>query len=194
MALIKAKYRGLDSAAHNLVLISTATASSDSEIEFDLDSTYDHYIFRFSKIHPSGDNVDFRFDVSLTSDSDYGSATLTYILVRDYKSESSGEEIGGNAADSTGTLGVVNLAKSTSGDTDHSLEGTFEIYNPSSTTFTKGFRGDIISVMHNTGGDRPQRTSLLGDIRNTTAVDKIKFFYETGNIDSGTITQYGVKT
>ena len=175
----------------NLVLVSTATASSDSLLEFDLNSTYDHYLFRFSKIHPSADDSDFRFDVSLTSDTDYNSATLTYILNRDHASEVSGSGTAVNAANSTGTLGVVNVFKGTSADSDHCIDGTFEIFNPSSTTFTKGFTSMVLGVQN---GNSVRRERLTGDIRSATAVDKIKFFFESGNIDSGTISQYGVKT
>ena len=175
----------------NLVKISTATLSSDSLAEFDLDSTYDHYIFRFSKVHGSSDDDDFRFDASLTSDTDYGSATLTYVLNRDSASESSGSEVGANAASSTGTLGIAQLFKGASADSDHCLDGTFEIFNPASTTFTKGFTSMISGVQY---ANNVRRERVTGDIRSSTAVDKIKFFFQDGNLDSGTITQYGVKT
>jgi len=175
----------------NLVKISTATLSSDSLVEFDLDSTYDHYIFRFSKVHGSSDDDDFRFDASLTSDTDYGSATLTYVLNRDSISESSGVEVGANAGSSTGTLGIVQLFKGASADNDHCLDGTFEIFNPASTTFTKGFTSMILGVQY---ANNVRRERVTGDIRSSTAVDKVKFFFQDGNLDSGTITQYGVKT
>lgn len=194
MSISKIQASSLEANATNLVIISTATASADSIIEFDLDNTYDHYIFRFNKIHSSNDNVDFRADVSQTSDTDYGDATITYLNVRDYQSESGATGIGEQEGASYGTTTYINLAKSTSGDNDHCLDGTFEIYNPSSTTFTTGFRADIVSIQYNSGGDRAKRTGIFGDIRNETAVDKIKFFFEAGTIETGSITHYGVKT
>ena len=177
--------------AGNLIKISTATLSSDSLIEFDLDSTYDHYIFRFSKVHNSDDNKDLRFDVSLTSDTDYASATVTLLLIRDSQSESSGNLVANNAASSTGTTGTGNIFKGASADNDHCIDGTFELHNPASTTFTKSFH----SIMHGVQyADNVRRETLVGEVRSATAVDKIKFFMESGNLDSGTITQYGVKT
>ena len=175
----------------NLVKISTATLSSDASAEFDLDSTYDHFLFRISKLHISADTDDFACDFSLTSDTDYGSATLTYLTIRSTQSESSGNSVGTAGASSTGTLSRINLFKSVSADNDHALEGTFEIYNPSNTTFTKGVRSDIIGVRSD---DNVTKCLMHGDIRSSTAVDKIKFFCVSGNLDSGTITQYGVKT
>ena len=44
-----------------LVLLSTATASSSSTIDFtsSIDSTYKEYIFKFIDIHPATDGTDF---------------------------------------------------------------------------------------------------------------------------------------
>ena len=174
----------------NLVKISTATLSGDQSAEFDLDSTFEHFLFRMSKLHASADTDAFKVDFSLTSDTDYGGATITYAVVRDFQSESSGNTASNINNFSTGTLGNVGFINSTSADDDHAVEGTFEIYNPSSTTFTKKFRGELLSV---SGGNNVMKQSLFGDIRNTTAVDKVKFFMESGNFASGKITQYGIK-
>ena len=60
----------------------------------------------------------------------------------------------------------------------------------SNTTFTKGFRSECVFVE---AGDNVMRTVTLGDIRNATAVDKLKFFMNSGTLVSGKITQYGIK-
>jgi len=191
MALIKTSAQGLTTDATNLVKISTATLNGDQSAEFDLDSTYEHFLFRLSKLHASADTDAFKVDFSLTSDTDYGGATITYAVVRDFMSEISGSGTSSNINNySTGTLGNVGFINSTSADDDHAVEGTFEIYNPSSTTFTKKFRGELFSV---SGGNNVMKQSGFGDIRNTTAVDKVKFFMESGNFASGKITQYGIK-
>lgn len=190
MALIKTSAQGLASDATNLVKISTATLSGDVSAEFDLDSTYEHFLFRISGIHVSADTDSFALDFSLTSDTDYGSATITYAVVRDFQSESSGNTTSNINNSNTGTLGSITWQNSVSADDDHSLEGTFEIYNPSSTTFTKGFTGTLIGI---SGGNNVMKQTLFGDIRNTTAVDKVKFFMVSGNMASGKITQYGIK-
>ena len=190
MALIKTSALGLESDATNLVKISTATLSGDVSAEFDLDSTYEHFLFRISGIHVSADTDSFALDFSLTSDTDYGSATITYAVVRDFQSESSGNTTSNINNSNTGTLGSITWQNSVSADDDHSLEGTFEIYNPSSTTFTKGFTGTLIGI---SGGNNVMKQTLFGDVRNATAVDKIKFFMGSGNMASGKITQYGIK-
>ena len=177
--------------AGNLIKISTATLSGDVSAEFDLDSTYEHFLFRISGIHVSADTDAFKVDFSLTSDTDYGSATITYAVVRDFMGEISGSGVSSNINNySTGTLGSVTWMNSVSADNDHSIEGTFEIYNPSSTTFTKGFTGTLLGV---SGGDNVMKQALFGDVRSTTAVDKVKFFMDSGNMASGKITQYGIK-
>ena len=191
MAISKIQASSLEADATNLVKISTATLNGDQSAEFDLDSTYEHFLFRLSKLHASADTDAFKVDFSLTSDTDYGGATITYAVVRDFMSEISGSGTSSNINNySTGTLGNVGFINSTSADDDHAVEGTFEIYNPSSTTFTKKFRGELFSV---SGGNNVMKQSGFGDIRNTTAVDKVKFFMESGNFASGKITQYGIK-
>ena len=191
MSIIKTSALGLKSDATNLVKISTATLSSDASAEFDLDSTYDHFLFRFSKLHVSADTDTFKIDFSLTSDTDYNSATITYAVVRDFQSESSGNTSSNINNFSTGTLSSVTWMNSVSADDDHCVDGTFEIFNPASTTFTKSFH----SIMHGVQyADNVRRETLVGEVRSATAVDKIKFFMESGTLDSGTITQYGVKT
>jgi len=175
----------------NLVKISTATLSGDTSAEFDLDSTYEHFLFRLSAIHISADTDSFKVDFSLTSDTDYGSATITYMGSRNFQSEISGIGTAGNVFNaSTGTLSEATIANSVSADNDHALDGTFEIFNPSNTTFTKGFRGEITYMEKD---NNIIRTVTHGDIRNSTAVDKIKFLMESGNFASGKITQYGIK-
>ena len=56
--------------------------------------------------------------------------------------------------------------------------------------FTKGFTGTLIGV---SGGNNVMKQTLFGDIRSSTAVDKVKFFMASGNMASGKITQYGIK-
>jgi len=191
MALSKIKSTSLETDATNLVKISTVTLSGDVSAEFDLDSTYEHFLFRFSAIHISANTDDFKVDFSLTSDTNYASATITYMGSRNYQSEISGTGTAGNVNNySTGTSSSAVIANYVSADNDHSIDGTFEIYNPSNTTFTKGFRGECVYME---AGDNIIRTVTHGDIRNATAVDKIKFFMASGNMASGKITQYGVK-
>ena len=61
-----------------LVHIKTLTASSSSTLSFVdgtdsvvLDSTYPIYKFEFINIHPATDNVEFQFNVSIDSGSNY---------------------------------------------------------------------------------------------------------------------------
>ena len=68
--------------------------------------------------------------------------------------------------------------------------GTLTIYNPSSTTFVKHF----ISRCHNNHyADRTGDIYVAGYFNTTSAIDAIKFQFNNGNIDDGTIKMYGVK-
>jgi hypothetical protein len=74
-------------------------------------------------------------------------------------------------------------------DNDENLCGTFQLFNPSSTTFVKHFISRISS-----SHDLPMANdNFVGGYANTTsAINGIKFNFNTGNIDSGTIKMYGV--
>jgi hypothetical protein len=64
---------GSISSLGSLTHISTATASASASIEFTsgIDSTYKEYVFYFVNIHPATDDVDFSFNLSTDSGSNY---------------------------------------------------------------------------------------------------------------------------
>jgi hypothetical protein len=64
-----------------ITLISSQTASASASISFTsgIDSTYKAYKFVFSSIHPANNQVDFQFNLSTDSGSNYNvSKTTTY--------------------------------------------------------------------------------------------------------------------
>ena len=158
----------------SLVLISEQTASSSSTIDFTsgIDSTYKEYQFHFTDIHPATDNVDFM------------------VLFRD----------GSSAFDATGLAynTGMDLAQATSGqkliedqgnDNDQCGSGILHLFDPSSTTFVKHFIARTRNTHH---GDYTADEFVAGYINTTTALDKITFYFSSGN-QAGTIKMYGVK-
>ena len=180
-----------------MTFIKKLTASSSGTLSFVdgassvvLDSTYKEYIFIFNNIHPATDNVDFTFNGSTDSGSNYNvTKTTTYI------------EAYHNESDTTTSLeynGTWDLAQSTSAqkiavqigsDNDESFSGTLSLFNPSSTTFVKHFNSNINEYHHS----NYTLQALVGGYLNTTsAVDAVQFKMSSGNIESGTITLYGI--
>ena len=178
----------------SLVLISTETASSSSAISFTsgIDSTYKEYIFKFIDIHPSADNINFTFNMSIDSGSNYNVTKTTTFFEAYHKEDDSDSYFaiadGRDLAQSTNFqqlngAGVQN-------ENDGSISGYLHIFDPSSTTFVKHF---IASSGCNAHNSHYAWNSFIAGYGNTTsAVDAIQFKMSSGDIDAGTIKMYGV--
>ena len=176
-----------------MTLLSTQTASTSATISFTsgIDSTYDSYVFKFYDIHPANDNADFSFQVDTGTNTSYNQ-TITSTCFESYHNE----------ADSDTTLGYStagDLAQSTSfqplvrgigNDNDQSGSGELSIYSPSSTTFVKHFMANGNLYLHN---DYSRNMFVAGYVNTTTALTRVQFKFNSGNIDSGTIKLYGIK-
>ena len=175
-----------------LKLLSTQTASASASISFTsgIDSTYDSYVFKYINIHSSNNIVNFEFNLSTDGGSNYN-VTKTTTQFRAYHGEN----------DSNPTLryeSSYDLAQSTSFQlfsnnlgnlNDECCSGTFQIFNPSSTTFVKHF---IASTSVNSEDDYAYNFNLAGYGNTTSAVNAIRFRCSAGNIDDGIIKMYGV--
>ena len=176
----------------SLVLLSTQTASSSATISFTsgIDSTYKEYIFKYTDIHPASDNVDFQFNMSTDTGSNYN-VTKTTTGFQAYLNEGDSAnglayESGRDLAQSTDFQGVL---IGVGNEADQCCAGQLHLFNPSSTTFVKHF----ISRGNNYRADTESQQSYFAGYGNTTsAVDAIQFKMSSGNIDAGTIKLYGV--
>jgi hypothetical protein len=85
--------------------------------------------------------------------------------------------------------GFQRLTEGTGADNDQSCSGTLTIYNPSDTTFVKHFIANTHNAHH---GDYAMNNFIAGYVNITTAITRVQFKFESGNIDSGIIKLYGV--
>ena len=176
--------------AGDMVLVSSATASSSASIEFSL-GNYKEYQFFFVNMHPATNNVEFEFNMSTDSGSNYN-VTKTTTAFHAYHEEAS---VGTGLTYLTGE----DLAQSTSfqninfqlgNDNDQNVSGYLQLFNPSSTTYVKHF----ICVSNLTGYTNYVFNNYIAGYGNTTsAVNAIRFQMSSGNIDDGIIKLYGVK-
>ena len=182
----------LANASDGITLISSQTASNSASISFTsgLTSTYKAYKFVFSSIHPRTDNVNFTFNMSTDSGSNYN-VTKTTTSFNAYHDE----------ADTATNLGYQtdeDLAQSTDfqmlnrqigNGADESVSGYLDLFNPSSTTYVKHF----ISRSNRYDYNNFSVDNYLAGYGNTTsAVNAIQFKMSSGNLD-GTIYLYGIK-
>ena len=175
-----------------ITLISSQTASASASISFTtgLTSTYKAYKFVFSNIHTSSDGYDFKFNLSTDAGSNYNVTKTTTAF-----------DAGHNEADSATNLSydtARDLAQSTSDqiiatnlgtDNDQNASGSLILFNPSSTTYVKHFISNMNSYEYD---DRTRVFYVAGYANTTSAVNAIRFKFDTGNFD-GTIYLYGIK-
>jgi hypothetical protein len=177
-----------------LKLLSTQTASSSASISFTsgIDSTYDIYKWEFINCHPATDDVNFQFNLSTDSGSNYN-VTKTTTAFRAYHGEITDytgleydppDDLAQSTSDS-----ILTVGGGIGNDADQNVSGSLTIYNPSSTVFVKHF----IARVSNYNFDNYQLDGFSAGYGNTTsAVNAIRFQMSSGNIDAGIIKMYGI--
>ena len=173
--------------------ISKSTASSSSTISFTsgIDSTYKEYLFLFTNIHPGTDNSAFVFQGNAAGGSGYNE-TITSTNFRAFHAEDDSAQtvsyVTGN--DQAQGTSFQRLTSNVNAANDSGACGFLHLFNPSSTTFIKHF---IARVGYEEQEESIQLDMFTSGYFNTTsAIDEIQFKFESGNIDAGTITLYGI--
>ena len=190
LSAITTKPSGLSGSAMNL--ISTQTASSSSTISFTsgINSTYDEYVFKFYNIHPSNDNVEFQFNMSTDSGSNYNvTKTTTTFNAHHNESDSATNLLYDTNADIAQGTGFQLLAGACGNDNDQCINGTLHLFLPSSTTFVKHFISRVAGFHE---ADYAFDFFTAGYGNTTSAIDAVQFKFDSGNIDSGVIKLYGI--
>ena len=180
-------------AGGSLVLLQTGTASNSSELVFDdfVDlSTYPSYYIVMSRIKPVNDNIElqFAFRQGGSSGSDL---TGTYYQggYYVYVDHSNGAGNFGNNSETDYHTWDNNIGN-----------GSAEACVGEATLFpATGSTNDNVTAMNHINMKQRsddtmryiQRATFKEDV---TAVTGIRFFFQTGNIASGTIRIYGVKS
>jgi len=174
-----------------LTLLSTQTASSSASISFTsgIDSTYDSYVFKFIDINPATDNVQFQFNGSTDGGSNYNvTKTTTFFSPFHLENDTNSGLNYDTPQDLAQSTASQRISYNTGNDTDTSIGGTLQLFNPSSTTFVKHFISNNADKSYN---DATGNRFIAGYFNTTSAVDAIKFEMSSGNFD-GIIKMYGV--
>jgi len=180
-------------------LIKTYTASSDSDLSFvegtdDIDFTaYDEFVFKFINIHPSEESS---FTVNFRDGGSAYDATKTTSFFHPYHDEGDLEAYleyatSSDLAQGTGTQRLFQGPMDH--DNDSCVSGELHLFNPSSTTFVKHFIATTQGVLDATVDNPYSRCGFMAGYCNVTAaIDGVQFAMESGNIDAGTISLYGI--
>jgi hypothetical protein len=175
----------------NMILISSQTASNSASISFTtgIDSTYKEYQFYFIDIYPRTDDVQFQFNLSTDSGSNYNvTKTTTYFVAWHDEADTSTNLSYRTAEDLAQSTSFQNINNSLGNDADQICAGSLTLFNPSSTTYVKHF----ISNTNNYHKDNFSNNVYMAGYGNTTsAINAVRFQMSSGNMD-GTIALFGV--
>ena len=183
---------GSISSLGSLTHIATQTASSSATISFTsgIDSTYKEYIFYFVNMHPATDNVNFSFNFSADTGSNYNVTKTTTAFQALHDEADSATQLGyASGYDLAQGTGVQILTDAIGNDNDQCMSGYLHLFNPSSTTFVKHFIAVTNSVLYH---NYSFQLFTAGYGNTTSPIDAVKFQMESGNIDSGQILLFGL--
>ena len=155
------------------------------------DSTYSAYCFKFVNIHPSTDNVEFQWNGSTNSGSNYNVTKTTTLFDAGLAEDGTGGNLNyDTGADLAQSTNHQRIARNVSSDSDHGVCGELWIFNPSSTTFAKHWWSIVTA---NDRNNFAYHTFGQGYLNTTSAVDGIIFSFASGTLESGNIRVYGLK-
>jgi hypothetical protein len=179
-------------------LIATDTSDgSDTSLGFTsgIDSTYDVYEFVYTNIHGETDRAQFCFQVEVGEGTTY-EQTITSTFFYAYHYESDGGQnlqyyASSDQAQGTALQHLSIFPDFTQGDS--SVSGKLTLYAPSSGTYVKHFMSET-NNRGDAGGEAFYSVNAFsaGYINTATAVTRIKFAFDSGEIQGGEIKMFGV--
>ena len=183
----------------SMIFIKKLTASSSGTLDFVngtsdvvFDSTYKEYVFTFNNIHPQTDDVVFTFQVDTGTNTSYNQTVTSTNFATQHGESDSPTELSyvDNRDQAQGTaFQPLSGHNDLGNDNDQCLSGQLHIFNPASTTFVKHF----IATTNQAGySDRSVNSFIAGYFNTTTALTRVQFKMDSGNIDAGDICLYGI--
>jgi len=182
------KYRDNILATKGMVFLASSDASSNATLDFTEfgASLYDAYIFVLSNVIPATDNASLGLRTSSDGGSTFDSGSSDYVYYSAIGK--AGQTLSESSSAGTTRLPITEGVSTGAGNDGAS--GSVLIAGPhlAKTTavqwdmsYVSGTVAEIFSI--NKGGG--QRTS-------SADVDAVRFLFSSGNIESGTITMYGM--
>jgi len=181
-----------------MIHIKTLTSDgSDSDLTFVdgasdvvLDNTYKTYIFKFTNIHPETDDAQFRF-AGRDGGSNYDATlTTTFFIAHQREDDGGSGSQYQSASDEAQTAGSARIAEGIGNENDQCISGELWLFNPSDTTFTTHFFSRVSRMYP--GNDSMVDDFMSGYFNVTAAIDAIQFVMNTGEIQGGSISLWGI--
>lgn len=170
--------------------LASKDASASATLDFTelVAATYDAYLFVLQNLVPANDAVNFYFRVSSDGGVNYDAGALDYTQNRAGRDSSQANDVwvtrGGSAAEVSVTISQ-NVGSAAGED---GLSGHFMLFGPH---LNKQTHVEFSVSYINAGG--LLESNLGSAVRGAASVvDAVRFLFSAGNIESGTITMYGL--
>jgi hypothetical protein len=183
----------LPNVSDGITFISSQTASNSASISFTsgLTSTYKAYKFVFVNIKPATDGATFQFNMSLDAGTNYNvtKTTTAFRAIHD-EADASTQLAYRTDFDLAQSTAYQYLIEAVGNGADECASGTLQLFNPSSTTYVKHFISNFNGYY---SADYSFNYYIAGYGNTTSAINAIRFNFDSGNISTGTIYLYGIK-
>ena len=165
------------------VLLSTTAASSSANVDIssNIDSTYKAYMIEIINMHIATNDTTLRMRFFQGGSVDTGGYDYAFQTVAN-NTTSTGHYQATNE-------GYIEMTYAQQQQNEADLSGRILIYNPADTTFNTNC---VFNLVYQVDGDNCRMADGCGRIEQTEAVDGVRFYMSSGNIDSGTFKLYGI--
>lgn len=173
-------------------LLATNPDSSDvATMEFTsgIDSTYDHYLFVLTGIHPETDGTYFGMQFNASGQSGYNEVITSAVQYTNSQEGSTDATFDFAGTSSLGQASTYQrIAVNVGADNDQSVAGIVHLFQPANTTYVTHFTSRCNSDYED---NYMFCYHTSGYINVTAAITGISFKFESGNMN-GTIQMYGI--
>ena len=170
-------------------LISTTNISDAATVSITgMDSTYKHYKMILTQLHPANDGVDLQGRAIVGGSAHTGSTSYFSIVEHSRTGNASAEF---DNQESKSFWNFNHSSENIGNANSDCVNVIIDIFNPSDTTFEKLIRTEI-NYTHAAVHEQFSRGYGINTLRLTSAFTGIQFFFDSGNIATGTIKLYGL--
>lgn len=173
------------------ILLQTNTPSGVSETTFTsgINESFDRYVFELLDVVPASDDVNFdmqvstdggatweagsQYDLAITATNDAGSDVSFGSANNDQFRMTSGGSLGVGSAAGEGLMGTVQISKPANGSLQQLIKADLSLIDSS---------------------DNAIELSATCKYEVAEAINGVRFAFDSGNIESGTVSMYGVLT
>ena len=158
-----------------------------SSVEFTsgIDSTYDIYRITLLNVHIETDDKTIQMEFSTDGGSNWDAVSKVSTAFRVYGDSTLTTSSEFDLSASTNPQGFVKPGN----DADQAVSGEIMMYGFSDTTYMKHY---VINAAYSANNDTYFGSVVYGICDTTSAINAVRFTMNSGNIDDGTFTLYGL--